>query len=78
MTPLKAAKEIGKIELALSKPAKKEVKEEKVEKVEKPPVKKLTKTPEPITPVKADGIIEKDPSQMSMKEYRKWRESQKE
>lgn len=77
MNPLKAAKELGKLEVALLKP-KEEKKVEKEEKEEeKPPQKKLTQTPEPIVPVKTDGVTEKDPSKMSAKEYRAWRESQK-
>jgi len=43
-----------------------------------PKKKKITKTPEPIVPVKATGVTEKDPSDMSPKEYRVWRESKKE
>jgi hypothetical protein len=73
MPMLKAAKEIGKLELKLGT-AVKEVKTE-----EKPvPVKKLTNTPEPIVPLKTDGVVDKDPSQMSPKEYRAWREKNKE
>lgn len=77
MNPLKAAKEIGKIEAALLKP-KEEKKKEVKEEVKIPaPSKKLTKTPEPIEPVKTDGVIEKDPNQMSSREYRAWRERNK-
>lgn len=82
MKPLKAAKEIGKIEDRLvaesSKgPLKEEKKEEKKEDKKdevKPVVKKTTNAPEPITPVKATGAITKDPSEMTPKEYRAWRE----
>jgi hypothetical protein len=75
MTALKAAKEIGRIEARLVEGEKKP--EEK--KAEPPtPAKKLTKTPEPIEPVRSTGATEKDPSQMSPKEYRAWRERNKE
>jgi len=62
LSPLKAAGEIGKIEAKLSAP---------------PPPKKITQAPEPITPVKTTGATELDPSKMSPKEYRAWRESNK-
>ena len=48
-----------------------------MEKKTPPPVKKVTKTPEPITPVRTTGAVDKDPAQMSMKEYRAWRERNK-
>ena len=74
MTALKAAKEIGRIEARLVEGEKKP--EEK--KAEPPtPAKKLTKTPEPIEPVRSTGATEKDPSQMTPKEYRAWRERNK-
>ena len=74
MPALKAAKEIGRIEARLVEGEKKP--EEK--KAESPtPAKKLTKTPEPIEPVRSTGATEKDPSQMSPKEYRAWRERNK-
>lgn len=71
MSPLKAAKEIGKIEAELIASVKKEL-----DKEEQPPPskKKTTNAPEPIVPPKASGVIEKDPSNMSPKEYRAWRE----
>ena len=46
-----------------------------VEPVKKPV--KLPQAPDPITPVRTDGVTEKDPSTMSPKEYRAWRESKK-
>ena len=74
MTALKAAKEIGRIEARLVEGEKKP--EEK--KAEPPtPAKKLTQTPEPIEPVRSTGATEKDPSQMTPKEYRAWRERNK-
>jgi len=85
LSPVKTAKEIVKIEVELlagiprpnavndvSNNSEVEVKEVK----SKP--KRVTKAPEPIDTVKADGIVEKDPSDMSPKEYRQWRESKKE
>jgi hypothetical protein len=74
MSALKAAKEIGKIEARLV--AEKKKPDEK--KADPPaPAKKLTQTPEPIDPVRSTGAIDKDPSQMSAKEYRAWREKSK-
>ena len=75
MTTLKAAKEIGKIEARLVEGEKKP-EEKKAE--PSAPAKKLTQTPEPIEPVRSTGATEKDPSQMSPKEYRAWRERNKE
>ena len=77
MTALKAAKEIGRIEARLVEGEKKEEKKEE-KKAESPaPAKKLTQTPEPIEPVRSTGATEKDPSQMTPKEYRAWRERNK-
>lgn len=59
MHPIKAAKEIGKIEAKLNMP---------------PPKPRQTSAPEPITPIKTGGSIERDPSNMSFKEYKAWRE----
>jgi hypothetical protein len=74
MPALRAAKEIGKIEARLV--AEKKKPDEK--KADPPaPAKKLTQTPEPIDPVRSTGAIDKDPSQMSAKEYRAWREKSK-
>ena len=42
-----------------------------------PPPKKTTEAPDPITPVRTSGAIDKDPNQMSAKEYRAWRERNK-
>lgn len=77
LRPLLIAKEIGKLEMKLEaeKPKPNTSSEEVEEKVEKPaPVKRLTKTPEPISPVHSTGAVDKDPSTMSAKEYRAWRE----
>lgn len=66
LDPIRVAKEIGKLEVKLfSKEA------------EKPKPKKQSKAPAPITPVRTDGITDKDPNKMNAKEYRAWRESQK-
>jgi hypothetical protein len=78
MSTIKIAKEIGKIELEIEKstPKLNTASEGEIVNVEKPtPVikKKVTKAPAPIEPVKADGVVEKDPASMSMKEYRAWR-----
>lgn len=35
--------------------------------------RKITNTPDPINPPRQDGAVDKDPSTMSMSEYRKWR-----
>jgi hypothetical protein len=83
MSAVKAAKEIGKIEVKLvaemPKPSvASEGGEENPDNVAQPVVpvkKKTTKTPEPIEPVKATGATEKDPTKMSPKEYRAWREA---
>ena len=79
LTPLKIAKRLASIELELEKGEDgREEEKEEVETLPKPPVKKkLTKTPEPITPVRETGAVEKDPAQMSPKEYRAWRERNK-
>ena len=67
LSTIKAAKEIWDIEGGLSEKPKAKEEEKKV--------KKVTKAPEPITTVKTDGVIEKDPLNMNPKEYRAWRES---
>jgi len=80
MSPVKAAREIGKLEMELSALIPKPntasdgalIVDGQV--VPKATAKKLTKTPEPITPVKTTGITQKDPNDMSPKEYRAWRE----
>ncbi|MHA1481882.1 MAG: hypothetical protein ACTSQA_00405 [Candidatus Heimdallarchaeaceae archaeon] len=46
--------------------------------VKPPKTKKVTNAPAPITPVQTDGVIDKDPSKMNMREYRKWRNKNKE
>ncbi len=77
---LKIAKEVGKIEVALTKAPeeKKEKKEEKKEEEKKEtPPKKKSETPAPIEPPEAGSVSEKDPSQMTPKEYRAWRERNK-
>lgn len=65
LPPMKAAHEIGKIEAKLTAPP------------PPPPPKKLPQAPDPITPVKTTGAIEKDPNDMTPREYREWREKQK-
>lgn len=83
MSPIKAAREITKIEREVlsassqeQEEEKKKLEEEKKKKLEAEKLKKkdTTKAPAPITPVKADGVIEKDPENMTAAEYRAWRE----
>ena len=70
LSDVKAAKEIGKIEVKLT--GEKAVDAES----KKPtiPTKKQSKAPAPISPVVTTGAVDKDPSAMSAKEYRAWRE----
>jgi len=79
LTPMKIAKKLAEIEEKVTEGKEEEVEEEVKENPPEPPVKKkkLTKTPEPITPVRETGAVEKDPSQMNAKEYRAWRERNK-
>jgi len=74
LDPIRAAKEIGKIEIKLE--ASEEEEEEEEESSPTPKKKKQTKAPAPIKPVRTDGVTEKDPNKMSPKEYRAWREKQ--
>lgn len=59
MTPMSAARELGRIEASLAAP--------------KPRTE--SKAPPPITPGKASGSGAKSPDKMSAEEYRAWRES---
>ncbi len=70
LPPMKAASELGKIEAKLTEKSAEPSPPE-------PPKKKVTQAPEPITPVKTTGAIEKDPARMTQREYRAWRESKK-
>jgi len=74
MSAMKAAKKFVEIEVEIAKPAKKE---EKQEEVKVTPKRKTPEAPDPITPVRSDGLTERDPSKMSAKEYRAWREANK-
>jgi hypothetical protein len=84
MSPIKAAREVTKIEREVLSASSQEQEEEEKKKLEEEKKKKLeaeklkkkdtTKAPAPITPVKADGVIEKDPENMTAAEYRAWRE----
>ena len=84
MSALKAAREIGKLEVEIAAGIPKlNTSSEGGEKSPdakpvKTPKKKTTKAPEPIIPVKTTGVTDKDPSKMSPKEYRAWRERNKE
>lgn len=62
LSDVSAAREIGKLETKLLKPAK---------------AKKQSKAPEPITPVNTDVSVDKSPDKMSPAEYRAWREKNK-
>lgn len=84
MSALKAAKEIGKIEVEVQKKVSEPPQEERetipASTSVNPtvvPEKKLTTAPDPISPVRVTGTTEKDPSQMTPKEYRAWREQGK-
>lgn len=61
MSPVQAARELGKLEAKLSAP----------------PPKPVTKAPPPPPKIAAtDGEVDKDPEKMSMAEWMKWREKQ--
>jgi hypothetical protein len=87
LSPLKAAKKIAEIEAELVKDIPKEndsqlgdLEDDETNKNTNLPVKpkvKVTKATPPIKPVKQTGVVEKDPSQMTMAEYRVWRENNK-
>ena len=62
MDPINTARALGKIEAKLNEPP------------AKPPEKKTTKAPDPITPVKTTGAVEKKPEDMTPAEYREFRE----
>jgi len=83
MSAFKAAREIGKLEVEIAANIPKPNVATKGEGISPdksvtPVKKKLTKAPAPIVSVKAEGVSEKDPLKMSPKEYRAWRESNKE
>ncbi len=70
LSPIQAAKELGKIEAKLTKQA---------ETSEKPAAQaKTTQAPKPIAPVgtKSSGAATKSPDEMSYQEFKAWRESQ--
>jgi len=71
LDPIRIAKEIGKLEVKLSKVEKKEAEPEPEKKM-----KKQSKAPAPIESVKTDGVVDKDPEDMSPKEYKAYREKQ--
>lgn len=77
LSPLRIAVELGKLEEKL-------LAENQGEKVEPKvlskttPVKTTSKAPAPIVPVKVTGVTERDPATMSAREYRAWRERNKE
>lgn len=59
LSPVEAARELGRLEATLSRP--------------RPPTQ--TQAPDPITPVRPKATGVKDPAKMTMEEYRKWREA---
>lgn len=60
MSPIEAARAIGRIEAKIAAPR----------------PRSTSTAPDPITPVKGKAAATKDPSKMSMAEYKKWRASQ--
>lgn len=78
LDPLQIVYELGRISAGMTAEFKGK-NEAEVKKEEKPsaPLKKITKAPEPIVPVKQSGAVEKDPADMSPREYRAWREKNK-
>lgn len=72
---VKAAKEIGKIEVMLL--GKEKMVGDAESKKPIPSVKKQSNAPAPITPIVTTGSVDKDPANMSPKEYRAWREKRK-
>ena len=64
MSPLAAARELGKIEAALSAP-------------KEAPAKKVTSAPTPPTPIGSGRSTVGDPSKMSMEDYMSWRDAQR-
>jgi hypothetical protein len=70
LSDVKAAKEIGKIEVKLTGEKAVDVESKKPT----APTKKQSKAPAPISPVVTTGAVDKDPASMSAKEYRAWRE----
>ncbi len=75
LDPVRSAMEIGKLEIRLLAEEEMRAKTE-VETKNLEPRKKQSKAPAPITPIRTDGVVDKDPNDMSPKEYRAWRESQ--
>lgn len=62
LSPLAAARELGRLEASLEKPA--------------TASKPVSKAPAPIKPIVTGATSTQDPSRMSMDEYRSWRKSQ--
>jgi phage-related minor tail protein len=75
LSPLQAAREIGKLELRL---APKESAKAPVSAREPQPKRQTSKAPEPITPIAGGQTVsEKNPDDMTFEEYKVWRMSQK-
>lgn len=72
LSPLAAAREIGKIEAALTKNKETDSGSDAEKELEQ--AKRKTKAPDPINPLKGNEVVKKDPAKMSMKEYAAARE----
>ena len=71
LSPLAAAREIGKIEAQLSIPHSEPTPEQQTE---DSTTKKTTNAPAPIKSIKGTEVVNKDPSKMNNAEYEKWRQ----
>lgn len=71
MTERSMLRELGKIEQEVLSKETKPIKQPTAEKKAA-----VSKAPEPIRPIKTESVGHFDPNKASMKEYRKWRESQ--
>lgn len=67
LSPIAVIREIGKIEAQFTGNTEPEPE----------PKKKITKAPDPITPINGTGKAEKEPGEMSNEEYRRWRQGKK-
>ena len=66
MSPVQAARALGRIETNIDAELKKQTSQ---------PSKTITKAPAPITPTKSGEVVTKDPDKMSQAEYEEWRRS---
>jgi hypothetical protein len=74
LTPAQQVKELTKLEIKVESKVKGNIKDKSAS-----TEKKSTKAPDPVKPInsKTQGNSVKDPSKMSYKEYKAWRDSQK-